>query len=110
MRRAPSSLGRQAGRRVRRRAVAGLGLAVLVQACAAGSPVAQSPVLPLLVPWAWNAEGTGVSVSLWAFGVTADEAPPVVGSNGVVRAFEWQAPRRGVPVTARPLEVVTSTT
>jgi hypothetical protein len=82
--------------------------AVLVLSCSAGLPVGTSPAQPLLLPWQWTARGTGLSISLWAFGVTTVAEPAIVGTNGIVQSFSWEPQGPVTPALAREVEVVTS--
>jgi hypothetical protein len=61
----------------------------MLAGCSAGPPVGESPAQPLLLPWNVQPRGTGFDVSMWAVGFPPGEEPPVVGMNGVVRAFDW---------------------
>ncbi|MDX2010349.1 MAG: hypothetical protein SFW67_09175 [Myxococcaceae bacterium] len=76
--------------------------------CAPGGPSAQSPVQPLMLPWQSAVAGTGVFISLWVFAVPLAESPPVVGTQGIIRAFSWGGQDVGNPVSARSLDVATS--
>ncbi len=67
-----------------------------------------SPSQPLLLPWQWTSQGTGLSISLWAFGVTTVAEPAIVGTNGIVQSFSWEPQGPVTPALAREVEVVTS--
>ncbi|MCU0696726.1 MAG: hypothetical protein MUC96_09370 [Myxococcaceae bacterium] len=84
--------------------------AFLGLSCAPGVPSTVSPVQPLMLPWQSALDGTGVFMSLWVFAVPLGESPPVVGTQGILRTFSWGGRDPGNPVSARTLDVTTSST